>query len=245
MTQLARPTQDVSTGLWTPKPLYAQLNEAVADDSTLVSSAGDPQGDTFVVQLRPLAWPKPGGTTRLTVRLRQSGGGGTMLVTVSLWQGSTLIAVRVFTPTANFADYVIDLTAAEVAAISDYSILRVQVTASKPVVSCCPQGISAVLYATFTNGTGTCTCLNGLSAPLVWQPANGFWESGQVAVCGKTAALLLRLQCAGSNFFVSSSLCQLRASPQPADSCSPFQITWTGVIAGLCCSGTIDLTVTE
>ena len=70
MSQISRPGDDVSNSGWTPATNYfRQINEELQNDATFVESSPDPQGDTFEVRLRSLAWPRSGPQT-LRVRLR-------------------------------------------------------------------------------------------------------------------------------------------------------------------------------
>ena len=52
------------------------------------------------------------------------------------------------------------LTNAQIALISDYTDLHVEVIAGDPVVPCCVNPIPTVLYATITDVSG-CSCVAG------------------------------------------------------------------------------------
>jgi hypothetical protein len=134
MGQVALPNSDISDSGWTPQTVYQQINETVPNDQSYVISAGSPGGDTFQVGLQGLAWPDA-GTIQLTIRLCKTDTGN-LPVTVTLLQGSTTIATRVLSPTnTSFENTVIVLTAAEAAAISDYTKLRVQVSTTPPGIT--------------------------------------------------------------------------------------------------------------
>lgn len=145
MNQAARPVADVSVSGWTPEPVCAQINEAVANDGTMVSSQENPEGDTFEVDFPVLAKPVAGEHT-LTVRMRRTPGAD-VSVKVSLRMGvGGAVATRIFKPTDSFADYSFELTDGEQAAITNYADLRLNVSAGP------------------TKGCGLCA-----AAPLQWK----------------------------------------------------------------------------
>ena len=94
------------------------------------------------MNLARLAFPDSGPQV-LTVRLKQTGT-PSISVGVILWQGTRAITAASFQPTTSFADCTIHLSAAEIARITDYANLQVEV-ASPVLVSCCPDGLPAVL----------------------------------------------------------------------------------------------------
>jgi hypothetical protein len=147
MTQKARPVWDVSEGSWTPTPIFPQLNEIIPDDMSLVTSSTTP-GDVFEVQLAALAKPGAGPET-LTVRLRKTDTPVAYAVCY-LMQGSTLIAGRVFQPTLAFANYPMNLTPAEIAAITNYADLRLRVRANFQTTSGCSRCPTAPATWTFS-----------------------------------------------------------------------------------------------
>jgi len=130
-------------------------------------------------------------------------------------------------------------------------------------VACCPNQISGTLAATITSVSG-CACLDGLTYPLLWQPANQRWASGQVQACG--GSLHTSLQCLaggrvrwnlGARMYGcgGSNLNCIHFNSEPAEAvvCDPFyarfRATWNESVACTaaqkCCTGTMDLEVTE
>lgn len=168
MSQKSRAIADVSVSGWTPTPVTPRINEASPDGAaSYVTNGGiNPSGDTFEVKLAALARPEAGSQV-LTINLQKTDSGSAP-VTVALLQGATVIGEWPVTPTTSFADHCLTLTDTQVAAITDYSNLRVQVTAggspssssssssseSGVVTSCCPDNeIPGTLYATVSGAS--------------------------------------------------------------------------------------------
>jgi hypothetical protein len=240
MTQVARPTADDRVGGWTPTPLYQRINGVTANDAAPVASGSNPQGDAFEVKLAALAAPGPGAET-LTVRMA---GDGSTPATVALLQGGTAIASARFMPTASFQDYTLTLSAAQSSQITDYTNLHVEVIAGDVKVTCCPNALPPLLQATFSGGTGGCSCLNGVTVALGWDGAT-YW-SGSFTACG--LVLVLGLTCpSGGQWALSGTVspCILLFGPvgPTSSSCAPFALTFSG-LSGTCCSGTFTVTVT-
>jgi hypothetical protein len=114
--------------------------------------------------------------------------------------------------------------------------------------TCCGNiQVPTTLHATFSNGTGTCGCLNGVTAVLTHQP-NGFW-AGRFAGCGRPRSDIA-MECIGSNFIFQLTNPNLNACLSDpgvlTGTCSPF--AWTGTVTVLpispCCAGTTTVTVT-
>src|SRR5262249_37063445 len=154
MSQRARPAEDVSTGNWTPTPLFEHIKEEVPDTDA-VASADDPNGDSFTVKVQQLAPPNtrcPEGSPRLTVRLKKSGPCPAQAV-ITLLQGGTVIASEQVEPSEDYQDFVLDLTT-QFASITDFRDLRLKVTAfascSTVHVPCCDNVLSQTLFITFT-----------------------------------------------------------------------------------------------
>jgi hypothetical protein len=170
MSQKSRPVSDVSTGLWTPVPVFPQVNEEVPNAGTVVTSSDDPQGDTFEVRLAPLAWPIP-GPQQLTVSLGKS---GPEPVEIKVWllQGTAIIASTHTTIDGASGGVTITLSDTEKNSITDYTDLRVRVQARvRVLVPCCGDiPIPGFLTMTFANGTGDYACLNGRSVGLEYDP---------------------------------------------------------------------------
>lgn len=137
MAQLARPDSDVSTGAWATTPLWSDIDEVAADDdTTMVQSADDPSSDIFEVGLTNVT--DPVSATSHTYRFRHkhttTGGGSppTFNLKCELFQGTTLIATtNVNTSDASWVTTGLSLSGAEADAISDYTDLRLRLTANK------------------------------------------------------------------------------------------------------------------
>jgi hypothetical protein len=118
----AKPNADTVTGAWVPSTgssLYAMINETVEDDTTFIKAT---TATTCDVALNPVA--NPGTTSGQVVRYSAWSPFGNGL-TVSLKQGATVIAswttaVLPVAPTL----FEQNLTAAQIAAISDYGALH-------------------------------------------------------------------------------------------------------------------------
>jgi len=127
MTQYARPiSPDISTGGWTPTPLYVQIDEETPGDSDYNTSTKNATADTFEVTLQSLSTPSvdTGHTVNYRARCDKSSNGN---IAVSLVQGTTVI--RSYDPgflTTSFAPYSFTLTEGEAQNITDYTDLRLR-----------------------------------------------------------------------------------------------------------------------
>lgn len=130
--QFARPSADVSAGLYTTTPLWEKLDDASPDDdSTEILSANNPaesDGTGFEVRLSALSDPQTSSGHILRFRAQKQTGGRTLDVSCRLYQASTAIG-----PARTLANlgtaYTTDtytLSAGEADAISDYSDLRMR-----------------------------------------------------------------------------------------------------------------------
>jgi hypothetical protein len=106
--------------------------------------------------------------------------------------------------------------------------------------------IPFTLHATFSGGTGTCTCLNGQTVALV---NNGgvVWQGAVNPGCnGATGQLTLT--CSASAFWNVSILggCAIQSTQPTSFTCSPLVLNFTNltVLNNVCCVGTINITVT-
>jgi hypothetical protein len=244
MGQVARPILDDFTGGWSPVPLSPHLNGVGPDDGDPVASSINPQGDPFEVKLGPLAWPWP-GTETLTVRLRKTSS-DPATATIVLLQGSGVIASAVVQPTTGWQNYTLTLTDTQVAQISDYTNLHVEVIAGLPVVSCCPNPLPALLHAVLSNGTGACSCLDGLNVVLTWDPTIRRWGSVPYAVCGHSAQL--QLACIGTTWHLNSTgACAFHGDASTVNCGPPLSLTFTGMsVYSICCgtgSDTVDVAI--
>jgi hypothetical protein len=190
MSQPLRPGADNSFGGWSNLPLYRKVDELSPSDSDFVTSGTSP-GDKFEVQLTEPALP-PDGPRILKVRLRKTDSGD-MLAVIRLLQGTKVIAARVVQPTQSFAEEAIELTPAEVQAITDYSNLRVQVQANIDTITCadCPNDTAPsawqVVFADMTGGCAECATLN----PVTLTYDGGCTWSGTVTLCGDPVQITL------------------------------------------------------
>jgi len=130
--QFGRPSADVSTGSYTPTPLWQQLDEATADDdTTVVDSANNPgetDGTGFEVALGSIPDPQSSSGHAVRVRARRNGGARTITLNWRLYQGTTaVISAKSLTLTDSYQTSTYTLSGAEADAISDYSDLRVRV----------------------------------------------------------------------------------------------------------------------
>jgi hypothetical protein len=110
------------------------------------------------------------------------------------------------------------------------------------LVPCCPGvGLPGALQITLSNGTGTCTCLNGQSWQVDW---NGVDWSNPYVLCGHGGSW--DLACTGTppRWKLTSTGCDFITPAVVAASCNPLSITWAGVSVLGCCNGTIDIAVT-
>ena len=259
MSQKSRAIADVSVSGWTPTPVTPRINEASPDGAaSYVTNGGiNPSGDTFEVKLAALARPEAGSQV-LTINLQKTDSGSAP-VTVALLQGATVIGEWPVTPTTSFADHCLTLTDTQVAAITDYSNLRVQVTAggspssssssssseSGVVTSCCPDNeIPGTLYAT-VSGSESCSCFNtSVRIPLTWN-GSAWTGSGSMGTCGHTLSLVLECFEDGLWFCIvdTSPECMTGTLTGFASSCDPFSINFTFAGSLTCCAGSGPLSL--
>jgi hypothetical protein len=243
MSQLSRPSQDVSNSGWTPASgLSALLNEPVADDGSFTFSSNDPQGDAFEVKLAALAWPEAGPQT-LTVRLRQSAA-GTAKVYLALLQGSQIIAARTVIPTQSFANWGMTLTPDEAARISDYTDLRLRVIAGASVaVPCCPDTLlPALVTAHITAQTGDSACLPD-TLPLATYPSGWMYTGPLCGLPGDATCDCL----AGTGFYLgifNNACAFVWGNLAVSTSCDPFQLIFDTTCQAPCV-GSATVTIEE
>lgn len=178
IVSLSRPVADISNLGWTlappvlpyvPDGIYARLFEwQPDDDTTYVENAASPLGDTFEVLFAGVPLPKAGLDGQLTVRLRSTASGGQVPATVLLLQGGqTLAATSVYPgPGTDYQDVTLPLPASLLAQITDFTDLRLRVTAGGVTVTCSPRPLPLVLHGTITS---PCAQINGLSFLLTYQ----------------------------------------------------------------------------
>lgn len=246
MSQIALPISDVSVTGWTPTPVWSQVNLPVPDDVHLVTAGIGPTAASFKVNLTHLARPD-GGAQALTVRMKQTGMPATS-ASVILWQGTKPITGASFALMTSFTNCTISLSAAEIARITDYANLQVQVITPVTVL-CCPNMLPAVLHATLS-AAASCACVAG-SYPIVYG-LNPFglgegWAFSGTACNGNNFFIFLQCSAAGWNLYLSCGPggfgSPLNSNPNfLADASStcgpPIHLTWTpyGGLGGVCCA---------
>jgi hypothetical protein len=129
-----RPVSDVSTGTWTTSPLYAKIDETIADDNDYISSVDVPVNDTCEIALTPTGTPSSRDNHSVSYRIGKSNNSATQLdLTVGLYQGNTLIKSQSHTNVPyGFVTTGFSLTTGEASTITDYSDLRIRFTANAP-----------------------------------------------------------------------------------------------------------------
>jgi hypothetical protein len=255
--QSARPVQDVTNSGWSlvpasPANVYAKLNDIAPDDDlSYVSSSNNPQGDSFEVKLAGLAVPVAGQDGQLTVRLRSTSG-NSIPVSLILLQGSGVLVHQSVSPNTTYSNVVINVPAAVLASITDFTDLRLRVVAGALTVTCCPSNpVPAVLFATFSGGTGGCSCLNGQTLELTYNTTTHTWMSPveHLGNCSPpNSTNQLALACGGAlgwGLGISSSNggCNASGALQVFVTCSPFSVGFAVSMTG-CCVGTVNCVVT-
>lgn len=129
--QYASPNSDVSAGNWTTAPLYDKIDENLPSDSDYISSGYNPSADTCEFRLSNIEEPVDKSLTRIRFRTSKTGP-STKTLTISLYQGSTLIKEEVLSSLSNdtFQEGVISLNSTETASITNWSDLRIRLSAS-------------------------------------------------------------------------------------------------------------------
>lgn len=131
-TDFARPISDVSAGSWTTTPLYAKIDETVADDGDYIQSSQRPSTDVCEVRLNGLVDPAESGGHHVRYRYaKDSSGGDTVNLQVDLVENTTVRATwshSNISSTPATADQT--LSGAEADAITDYTNLRLRFTAT-------------------------------------------------------------------------------------------------------------------
>lgn len=190
MSQFARPSSDVSTGGWTSAPLWSKIDEASAGDSDYVSSALNPDRDTFECALSAVSVPQPGLPHTLTVRLRRTAdeAANPGWTTIALMEGGRAIASKLVQPAvSSFTNEAITLTQEEVDSITDFSNLRVSVTAGVPVVVVCSQcPVAPQRWKLSVSGitNGECTECGALNGDFTLNHISGCnWATDSVSAC--------------------------------------------------------------
>lgn len=237
MGQESRPSADVTVGGWLPTPLWEKIKETPPPDTVAVSSRSDGQFDSFEVKLAGMAWPKyrDAGTHKLTVRLKKTGPDAGDVV-VALLQGSARVAKRVFLAGTTYQDFVMNLSAAEVAQITNYNDLRLKVVGGRPLVPCCPNTLPLVLNATFS---GALAALGTVSMDF----DDPYWV-GDYTACAVNGARSIGFTCVAGQWVLFSAGGTHFQVGGPQTSCAPFLWSGSGTAEGIC-AGPFTVTVME
>lgn len=142
MVEYARPDSDVSKGNWDDPNgnnndiLYDDVDEVTPSDTDYIQSGTDPSNDTCELGLSTVVDPEVSVDhyVRYRYRKQMSGGGqpGVIDITVRLLQGAVQIASWTHNAvTETWTPAVQTLSGAQADNISDYSNLRIEVTANK------------------------------------------------------------------------------------------------------------------
>ena len=199
MAQYAYPTSDIdNSGAWTTAPLWNKIDEEPANDADFVQSPASAANKAFTVGFGPLTDPTVHTSHVLRIRALV-GTSGTFKF--ELLQGATVIHDSgVLSLTTAFAEYNFTLTGAEAANITDYTALRVRVTA-------------------VTTYTGKFQQVSWIrlevpSVPIDLVPDEGYQiqESDMAGnqVCAGAYALKMTVDAAGSDVYVSQLNKKLR-----------------------------------
>lgn len=122
VVQLIRPTSDITSGAWTPSTgstLYGVLDETPYDDVDFITTSS-----SSTCEVKYNAGTDPVSSTGHIIRYRAKGTNGTL--TVSLYQGTTLIATQTPTLTTSYQTFTMTLSSGEANSITDYTDLRLR-----------------------------------------------------------------------------------------------------------------------
>jgi hypothetical protein len=127
--QYLRPDADNTVNSWTTTPLFSKVNESTADDAT--TFIRNASGNTTQVELNlsnPTGGTNVKGLRILFARALASGSGGAEVLTIYLYQGTTLIATSAATTISRsvWTNISYTLTSTEENNITDYSNLRIR-----------------------------------------------------------------------------------------------------------------------
>ena len=248
MTQTARPTaEDISTGLWTPTPIYAQIN-GLSGGPGFVKSSDNPQVDTFEVPLTGVAFPGPGPQT-LNVSLK---GDPSLSGWFSLIQSGAPIAMRVIDSLSDgYVNYFLQLTDSQAGQITDYTKLSVRVSVSGKIsVSCCPHPIPPVLKATVASLSGCDSMFSSyvLTYDQFFCGVPGpCWTTRNVPCSGHPTNIIISVACISGNWKLLSWDAAggiYPPYPDPVATCDPFSLVWNSLSVAECCMGSVSLTIT-
>lgn len=128
-------------------------------------------------------------------------------------------------------------------------------------VNCCPgASLPATLYATFSNGTATCSCVNGETVTLTYNGTDAWTgtyqidsggTSGPPTACAANGVNTMTLRCTIGGWSLSNtgpadSCSWLSAGLISTDCVSPISILFRlSVNETYCCTGIFDITITD
>jgi hypothetical protein len=206
MPQIARPVADISFGTWT-HPVWEEIDEIQPTDTTFTTS-GNVDGDTFEVDLTPMANPgSQADVNPLTLSVRLCATAGTnSRVTVTLLEAGVPIAYRVVPAnqiTTSFRTFSWTLTTTEVRGITQYDLLSLRVTAGfATALGCGPFGAVPQTWRTELSSVVPNTCLDCNKLNTIWDlqyqgtGANCLWNTPTPPVtnfCGSSAPVYMAL----------------------------------------------------
>jgi hypothetical protein len=262
-------TVDSATQITATAPAAAALSTVDIRVTTPYGTSGTSSADQYTYIVNPptilnISPPtmQDDGSTLLTV----TGTGFAGLVAFA-FGGTPVDEINVVSPTQAYVRVrhcvvgVFDLTVTTgdgTSLTSDITIVRcvspecqTGSSSSTSLTSCCPNPLPGTLYATFTNGTGTCSCLNGYTITITGPSPGTEWVGTGGPICS-VSQVVLSLFClyevdVGRVWVLSAgTFCGLRAIlPASNAICSPFYIKFSGVAVSDCCSGSVDVTITQ
>lgn len=129
MAQYLRPSSDITIGVWTPTPLYQQIDEITPNDGDSINAGKNATGATFEVLLT--SGNDPNLNTGHIIRIRVSDDKNNATSDVYLYQGTTLIAtIPTVSHTTTYTTHTYTLTGTEADSITDYTNLRLRVVSN-------------------------------------------------------------------------------------------------------------------
>jgi len=128
----ARPNNDVSVGVWTPTPLWQQIDEVTFSDADKIDSGNNPVNETCEVGLSDVT--DPAASTGHVVRYRYgkgAAGAKQIDLTVDLVQGTSVLATWSHTAiSSSKVTAAQTLSGAQADSITNYADLRLRFTAN-------------------------------------------------------------------------------------------------------------------
>lgn len=253
MTQTARPISDVLNEGWTPGNVYEAVNDPSPNTSSPAESPNNPQGKAFEVLLRSLQWPER-GNQKLTVQLKRIGTED-IWATVEFLQGSKLLGMEVVENPSEYQNIEISNPVGPPYWITDYTDLRVRVTASTRIsTSCCPNPIAPLLKATLSNKTGDAVDLDNeyllTYRGLTWYDGLDTWLFyGDRPACLNDGQPLFQLAiaCWEEGWVLPAHATWYDQGTKVSEQCDPFKLVYdVNLLQGTGCdSGSFRVTVTE